>query len=160
MTDTREDTAEFTVTRWFDAPPSAVFRAWTVPSELEWYLNPEQPRPAQAIEVDLRVGGAWTVPMVIDADTSYTTGGVYLEIDLDRRLVFAWGAVDGWPKIDLDDLHAGPIATLDLVERDGGTEANLTVTLPAGLSAPEVRRWLDLGVREGWTMTFARLQLP
>ena len=94
------------VTREFAAPRAAVFRAWTVPSELEWFLNPDQPRPDQPVEVDLRVGGAWTVPMVIDADTSYTTGGIYLEIVPDERIVFAWGAEDGWPKLDRADLGA------------------------------------------------------
>ena len=150
---------EFAVVRWFDAPPSAVFRAWTDPAEMEWYLNPAQPRPEQPIEVDLRVGGAWRVPMVIDAETDYMTGGIYLEIVPDAKLVFAWGAVDGWPKLDPDDLEAGPIATLDLAERDGGTEATLTVRLPSSLSAPEVRHWLSLGIRPGWTQTFERLQL-
>ena len=163
MTDTEmpvtEVDREFAVTRWFDAPPSAVFRAWTDPAEMEWYLNPEQPRPPQPIEVDLRVGGAWRVPMVIDAETDYITGGIYLEIVPDEKLVFAWGAVDGWPKLDLDDLEAGPVASLELVERDGGTDATLTVWLPAHLSAPEVRRWLDLGIRQGWTDTFERLRL-
>ncbi len=150
---------EFAVTRWFDAPRSAVFRAWTIPAEMEWYLNPEQPRPAEPIEVDLRLGGAWRVPMVIDEDTDYVTGGIYLEIVPDERLVFAWGAVDGWPKLDLDDLEAGPVATLELRDRDGGTEATVTVRLPASLAAPEVRRWLSLGIREGWTDTFERLRL-
>jgi len=154
-----ETDREFAVTRWFDAPPSAVFRAWTDPAEMEWYLNPEQPRPDQPIEVDLRVGGAWRVPMVIDAETDYITGGIYLEIVPDAKLVFAWGAVDGWPKLDPDDLEAGPVASLELVERDGGTDAILTVRLPAHLSAPEVRHWLNLGIREGWTATFERLQL-
>jgi len=161
MTDTTdiEVTHEFTITRWFDATRSAVFRAWTVPAELEWYLNPEQPRPSQPIEVDLRVGGAWRVPMVINADLDYITGGIYLEIVPDERLVFAWGAVDGWPKLDPEDLSDAPVATLQLVDRDGGTDAALTVRLPEHLSAPEVRRWLDLGIREGWTDTFERLRL-
>jgi uncharacterized protein YndB with AHSA1/START domain len=154
-----ETDREFTVTRWFDAPRAAVFRAWTDPAELEWFLNPEQPRPVQPIEVDLRVGGAWRVPMVIDSDTDYTTGGIYLEIVPDEKLVFAWGAVDGWPKIDPDDLAAGPIALLELADRDGGTDAVLTVRLPAHLSAPGIRHWLDLGIREGWTQTFERLRL-
>jgi uncharacterized protein YndB with AHSA1/START domain len=97
--------------------------------------------------------------MVIDADTDYMTGGIYLEIVPDEKLVFAWGAVDGWPKLDVDDLEAGPLAVLDLVDRDGGTEAVLTVRLPAHLSAPEVRHWLDLGIRDGWNQTFERLAL-
>ena len=51
------------------------------------------------------------------------------------------------------------VAVLDLVDRDGGTEAVLTVRLPAHLSAPEVRHWLDLGIRDRWTQTFERLEL-
>lgn len=151
---------EFTITRWFDAPPSAVFRAWTDPDELEWFLNPAQPRPPEPIEVDLRIGGAWRLTMVIDADTSYITGGIYLDIVPDERLVFAWGALDGWPRIDPDDLEAGPVATLALAPLDGGTEAALTVRLPARLSEAEARHWLSLGIRPGWTDTFERLVLP
>ena len=158
MSDTRTQRA-ITVNRHFDAPPSAVFRAWTEPENLEWFLNPEQPRPDQPIEVDLRVGGAWRVPMVIDVETSYTTGGIYLEVVPDRRLVFAWGAVDGWPKLDPENLHAGPIGTVELVDAGGGTDATFTLTLPDHLSEPEAQHWLDLGVAEGWRMTMERLQL-
>lgn len=148
---------EITVRRHFDVPAAAVFRAWTEPEHLEWFLNPEQPRPAQPIEVDLRVGGAWRVPMVIDDETSYTTGGIYLEIVPDRRLVFAWGAVDGWPKLDPADLTAGPIGTVDLVETPSGTDATLSLTLPDHLSDEAAQHWLDLGIRQGWTDTMARL---
>jgi uncharacterized protein YndB with AHSA1/START domain len=147
------------VQRHFDAPPSAVYRAWTDPEQLEWFLNPEQPRPAQPIEVDLRVGGAWRVPMVIDADTAYTTGGIYLELEPDRRIVFAWGAVDGWPKLDPENLTAGPVGTVELVDAAGGTDATFSLTLPDHLSEPEAQHWLDLGVAEGWRMTMARLRL-
>ena len=158
MTDTKVE-REITVQRHFAVPPSAVYRAWTDPAHLGWFLNPEQPRPEQPIEVDLRVGGAWRVPMVIDAQTSYTTGGIYLELQPDRRIVFAWGAVDGWPKLDPEDLGAGPIGTVELMDAAGGTDATFTLTLPDHLSEAEARHWLDLGVREGWTMTMARLQL-
>ena len=43
------------VTREFAAPRAAVFRAWTVPSELEWFLNPDQPRP----DVPAATGVIW-----------------------------------------------------------------------------------------------------
>lgn len=161
MTDTV--TREIVVTRTFAVPRAAVFRAWTVPSELEWFLNPEQPRPRQPIEVDLRVGGAWTVPMVIDEDTSYTTGGIYLEIVPDERIVFAWGAEDGWPKLDRADLTAGPVATLVFEDLDGDPEASratMTLALPDTMAEEEAREWLAKGIGNGWRMTVERLTLP
>jgi len=158
MTET-QTLREISIRRHFDVPPSAVFRAWTHPEHLEWFLNPEQPRPEQPIEVDLRVGGAWRVPMVIDSETAYTTGGIYLELEPDRRIVFAWGAVDGWPALDPQNLEAGPVGTVELMDAAGGTDATFTLTLPAHLSEAEAQRWLDLGIREGWTTTMERLRL-
>jgi uncharacterized protein YndB with AHSA1/START domain len=157
------DIRRIVVLREFPVPRAAVFRAWTVPAELEWFLNPDQPRPAQPIEVDLRVGGAWTVPMVIDAETSYTTGGIYLEIVPDERIVFAWGAEDGWPKLDRADLEAGPVAVLefeDLDARGTSTRATMTLALPESMAEPEVREWLARGIGQGWRMTVERLTLP
>jgi uncharacterized protein YndB with AHSA1/START domain len=151
------------VIREFAVPRAAVFRAWTEPSELEWFLNPEQPRPDQPIEVDLRVGGAWTVPMVVDADTAYTTGGIYLEIVPDERIVFAWGAEDGWPKLDRADLMAGPVATLVFEDLNGdpsACRATMTLSLPESMAEPEVREWLAKGIGDGWRMTVERLTLP
>jgi uncharacterized protein YndB with AHSA1/START domain len=151
------------VIREFAVPRAAVFRAWTEPSELEWFLNPEQPRPDQPIEVDLRVGGAWTVPMVVDADTAYTTGGIYLEIVPDERIVFAWGAEDGWPKLDRADLMAGPVATLVFEDLNGdpsGCRATMTLSLPESMAEPEVREWLAKGIGDGWRVTVERLTLP
>lgn len=156
------ETRRIVVTRTFDVPRADVYRAWTVPSELEWFLNPAQPRPEQPIQVDLRVGGAWTVPMVIDGDTSYTTGGIYLDLVEDERIVFAWGAEDGWPRLDRADLTAGPVATVEFEDLDGdptATRATMTLALPEAMSEPEVRQWLDQGIGEGWRMTVARLTL-
>ncbi|WP_314503127.1 SRPBCC domain-containing protein [uncultured Microbacterium sp.] len=151
------------VTREFAVPRAVVFRAWTVPSELEWFLNPEQPRPDQPIEVDLRVGGAWTVPMAIDEDTSYTTGGIYLEIVPDERIVFAWGAENGWPELDRANLEAGPVATLvfeDLDADPSACRATMTLALPESMADHEAREWLAKGIGGGWRMTLERLSLP
>lgn len=150
------------VTREFPVPRADVYRAWTVPSELEWFLNPDQPRPDQPITVDLRVGGAWTVPMVVDADTSYTTGGIYLELVPDERIVFAWGAEDGWPKLDRAHLTAGPVAVLTFEDLDGDPKAcraTMTLALPVEMPEPEVGEWLAKGIGNGWRMTVERLTL-
>jgi uncharacterized protein YndB with AHSA1/START domain len=37
--------------------------------------------------VDLRVGGAWRLKMVIDDDSEHFTGGMYLDIVPEEKLV-------------------------------------------------------------------------
>jgi uncharacterized protein YndB with AHSA1/START domain len=108
MTSADHTPRSFTLTWTLDAPPETVFGAWTDPARLGWFYNPEQPIPDEPIELDLRVGGAWRQMMVIDEGTSYFTGGVYREIVPNERLVFAWGATDGWPELDLEDLDQAP----------------------------------------------------
>ena len=94
----------FTLTWTLDSSPAEIFRAWTDPDHLEWFYNDTMPIPPDPIELDLRVGGVWRQRMVIDATTNYVTGGVYLEIVPDTKLVYAWGATDGWPELDPENL--------------------------------------------------------
>jgi uncharacterized protein YndB with AHSA1/START domain len=147
---------DFTLTWTLDAPAETVFGAWTDPERLGWYFNPTQPIPDEPIELDLRVGGQWRQMMVIDEDTSYFTGGVYREIVPNERLVFAWGATDGWPQLDLDDLDGSPQVTLVLAQTGAGTELTIHVELPADLPADGVPGWWPL-VRGGWSDTVDRL---
>jgi uncharacterized protein YndB with AHSA1/START domain len=150
---------DFTLTWKLDASPAEVFRAWTDPKQLEWYYNDRQPMPTEPIELDLSVGGRWRQVMVIDETTSFVTGGIYREIVRDEKLVFAWGAVDGWPKLDPESLDDAPHVTVTLheAEADGGTEMTVHVELPASLSEDDVREWFSIGVREGWRDTVDRL---
>ena len=113
--------------------------------------------PTEAIEVDLRVGGAWRQHMVIDATTDYVTGGVYQEIVPEEKLVFAWGATGGWPELDPDRLDDSPLVTVMLTEVGEGTEMIVHVELPASLSEDAVREWLSRGIRDGWRDTVDRL---
>jgi uncharacterized protein YndB with AHSA1/START domain len=148
---------EFTLTWTLDASPADVFQAWTDPDQLEWFYNDQQPIPAEPIELDLRVGGVWRQLMVIDEGTAFFTGGVYREIVQDEKLVFAWGATDGWPKIDPDRLDDSPLVTVTLSRLDGRTEMTVHVELPASFSEAEVREWWSIGVRDGWRDTVDRL---
>jgi uncharacterized protein YndB with AHSA1/START domain len=151
MTTTDSMQREFTLTWTLDAPASQVFRAWTDPGHLGWYYNPAQPIPTEPIELDLRVGGVWRQKMVIDEDTAYFTGGIYREIVADEKLVFAWGATDGWPKLDPDLLDESPLVTLTFEERDGRTELTVHVELPANLPDDGVPGWwsyVEHGMRE------------
>jgi uncharacterized protein YndB with AHSA1/START domain len=146
----------FTISQILDAPRALVFLAWTDPYHLgQWYYNDEQPIPSDPITVDLRVGGAWRVKVVISEQLQYFTGGIYREIVPGEKLVFTWGAVDGWPAIDENHPEAdAPVATITLNElgiHGEQTEMIFHMTLPEHLSEDQVREWLATGYREGWT---------
>jgi uncharacterized protein YndB with AHSA1/START domain len=148
---------ELTLTWTLDAPPDEVFRAWTDPSRLDWFYNPEQPIPDEPIELDLRVGGAWRQHMVIDETTRYVTGGVYREIVPNERLVFAWGATGGWPALDPDRPEDSPLVALVLTPAGDGTEMTIHVEFPESFT-PESQPagWFDL-IQNGWRVTVDRL---
>ncbi len=148
----------FTLTRTLNAPRATVWRAWTDPAELVWFLNPGQGPIAEPISVDLRVGGAFRVHMIVNDELDYMTGGIYREIVPIERLVFEWGAIGGWP--DLDPAHPGdaPLTTLEFSETGPGTtEMSLTVTFPDSMTPARADEWLTTGMREGWGATIDRL---
>jgi uncharacterized protein YndB with AHSA1/START domain len=150
----------FTLTRILDAPRDLVFQAWTDPRHLQWFFNDGVTAPPDPIVVDLRVGGAWRQKMVVDQDTAYFTGGIYREIVPGKKLVFTWGAADGWPEIDHDHPEDGPVVTVTLQpfgERGEQAEMILQLALPEHLSDARVREWLTSGCQEGWGDTIDRL---
>ena len=140
---------EFTLVRTVDAPQHDVFRAWTDPAHLDWLFNPAYSAD-EATTVDLRVGGQWRQRMIIDESYNYMTGGIYRAVEPISRIVFAWGAIDGWPEIDPDDLDAGPIATVTLEAIDDETTA-----MTLHLQVPEAR-WHP-AMQDGWSDTIDRL---
>jgi uncharacterized protein YndB with AHSA1/START domain len=152
-----EPQRHFTLSWTLDALPADVFRAWTDPDHLQWFYNDEQPIPGEPIELDLRVGGVWRQRMVINERTDYVTGGVYREIVRDEKLVFAWGAQDGWPELDPERLEDSPLVTVTLAEAGGKTAMSLRVDLPESLAPEQVQEWWSFGIREGWRETVDRL---
>jgi uncharacterized protein YndB with AHSA1/START domain len=156
MTNTDRGGRDFTLTWTLDAPPATVFEAWTDPDHLDWFYNDSQPKPTEPMELDLRVGGVWRLLMVIDETTQYFTGGVYRQIVPNEKLVFAWGATDGWPKLDPDRLDESPLVTVKLSQIDAGTEMTVHVQLPANLPDDGVPEWWSF-VRQGMRETVDRL---
>jgi uncharacterized protein YndB with AHSA1/START domain len=146
----------FTLTWTLDASPETVFRSWTDSDRLGWYYNDGQPAPTDPIELDLRVGGVWRQLMVIDEDTSYFTGGIYREIVPNERLVYAWGATDGWPQLDPDRLDESPQVTIILTGNAARTEMVVHVELPAELPDDGVPAWWPM-VENGFRDTIDRL---
>ena len=145
----------FTLTRTISASRDEVWASFTDPAQLRWFFSGME-QPGEEIDVDLRVGGAWRLLMVVSAETSYVTGGVYREIVPNERLVFSWGASGGWPEIG-DDLDAVPQTTIELRDIHSATELALTAWFADELSDEKVVEWLNSGMREGWAMTIDRL---
>lgn len=145
----------FRLERVFEAPPDLVYAAWTRPELLDWFFNPDN-RTEAPVTVDLRVGGQWRQEMVISPTNRYFTGGLYREIVPNRRLVFNWGAVGGWPALDPDRPDDVPRVTLTFSGRER-TVLTLLVEFPDGMSAETVDWWMTCGMQEGWAMTIDRL---
>ncbi|MET4584330.1 uncharacterized protein YndB with AHSA1/START domain/uncharacterized glyoxalase superfamily protein PhnB [Pseudarthrobacter sp. PvP022] len=158
MTDYPTQDRSFTLTRILAASRHAVFTAWTDPEHLAWFYNPDMPTPATAIEVDLRVGGTWKQQMIVDEDLSYPTGGVYLEIVPDERLVFRWGAAGGWPELDGENELTAPVVTVQLNDLGTETELVLTVQFSEHLDIEEVQKLMLGGTQEGWGATIDRVK--
>lgn len=157
MISTKESARGFTLTRTLTAPRDRVFAAWTRPEHLAWFYNPAMPTPTTPIEVDLRVGGVWRQQMVVNDELQYPTGGVYLEVVDDQRLIFRWGAVGGWPDLTGDLLTEAPIVTVELSDVDEGTELSLTVAFADHLTDDEVQSLIEGGTRDGWSATIDRV---
>ena len=156
MSETRHDRG-FTIVRYLDAPRELVFQAWTDPAQLHWYAG-VPPQPEHPSTVDLRVGGAWRVLLVEPEGRTYVTGGIYHEIDPPEKLVFTWGAVDGWPAIDADrPPQDGPIATVLLKDAGGKTEMTFSISFPDHVGAERIQEWFSVGFLHGWRDTIDRL---
>ena len=157
MTEQTSQDRSFTLTRNLTASRHAVFTAWTDPNHLAWFYNPGMPTPSTPIEVDLRVGGTWKQQMTVNDNLSYPTGGIYLEIVPDERLVFRWGAVGGWPELAGGNALFAPVVTVQLNELGTGTELVLTVDFSERLDLDEVQKLILGGTRDGWGATIDRI---
>ena len=77
------------IVRTIKADPETVFAAWTEPAHLEQWSCPEGLE-VSISEVDLTVGGRFTLQMRAPDGATHTARGVYREITRPGRLVYTW----------------------------------------------------------------------
>jgi uncharacterized protein YndB with AHSA1/START domain len=77
------------VRRWIHAPLKFLFQAWTDPARFSRWFGPRG-WTVERCEVDARPGGAWRAWLKTGKGASVYTGGVYLEVEPHRRIVFTW----------------------------------------------------------------------
>jgi uncharacterized protein YndB with AHSA1/START domain len=116
---TAQSSLQLKVTRLIKVPRERVFTAWTTPADIVKWLGCGDSK-ARSAEVDLRVGGKYQVNMEASECGTMQVSGVYREIKSPSRLVFTWG----WEAADSKRIET--LVTIDLFDRNGATEVNLT----------------------------------
>jgi len=136
------------ITRVFDAPREAVFKAWTEVEHLRRWWGPKG-FTNPVCEADPRPGGAILIHMRGPDGTVYPMTGVYHEADPPRRLVFTASALDakGNPLFE-------QMTTVTFAEHGGKTK--LTVHASFSKVRPEAAPHLA-GAETGWNMSLDRL---
>lgn len=89
MTGTRPNNPSLTIKRKVNAPRSAVYQAWTDPSELASWMAPGEMR-CYRCEADARVGGNYLIEMKNPDGGSHIVSGTYDEVIDGEKLVFSW----------------------------------------------------------------------
>jgi uncharacterized protein YndB with AHSA1/START domain len=105
---------ELLITRVFDAPASTLFALWTQPAHLTRWMGPANFECTDA-SIDLRVGGAYRITIISPTQGKNPFGGIYHEIEPNKRLVFTFA----W---DNDGPSAGAemLVTIVFQEREDG----------------------------------------
>lgn len=80
---------ELKVERLIDAPPEVVFDAFFDPdAQTELYDDETEPSWAVESELDLRVGGTWTIVFGKAGEEPYRETNVFSEVDRPSRVAF------------------------------------------------------------------------
>jgi uncharacterized protein YndB with AHSA1/START domain len=106
---------ELLITRTFDAPASVLFALWSKPEHVKRWMGPGKFTCPEA-QIDFRVGGAYRAMITSPERGENWFGGVYREIEHDRRLVFTFAWDNDGPSTGVETL-----VTITFEERDGKT---------------------------------------
>lgn len=99
MTDTA--TYEVAISRYFDAPPEAVYRAFVDPHQLAQWFGPLAFHvPLDSVDVDVRVGGHWRMTMQghLDGSMCSPVNATFSEV-VENRLLVGYEIAEGVPGV-------------------------------------------------------------
>ena len=123
------------IVRRFTAASEAVFDAFTLPEAMRvWWTDDT------VFEIDLRVGGRWTISRE-ENGMSLTMTGEYLEVDRPRRVRYTIGMPDFSPGFDVvtidiaDDGDGGCVVTFE--QTGSEIAAELEALAPGDVSESE-----------------------
>jgi uncharacterized protein YndB with AHSA1/START domain len=119
MTAKTAEKTSLEVTRFINAPPARVYKAWTDPIQLRKWFGPENVQ-TRNIVAETRVGGKFCWDLTSSEGEEMTMRGEYRELQAGRKIVFTWHWED-----DEDWEQRDSLVTVELSDCDGGTEVRL-----------------------------------
>jgi uncharacterized protein YndB with AHSA1/START domain len=141
---------DVTITRYFDASPELVFRAWTDPRLMAQWFGPRY-FTIPHCEVDAVPGGRFHIDMQGPDGTIYPNKGIFHEVIPPERLVLTSTAFEEeGGGFQLEVLNT---VTFDQIE-DGRTRMTLHAVVVRAV--PEVYGALA-GMEQGWSESFDKL---
>ncbi len=150
MADDVSNERQLTFTRFIDAPPEKVYRAWTEPELLVQWFTP-RPYTTPHAELDVRPGGSNLVVMR-DPDGAETPHrGVYLEVVPGRRLVVTDAYTSAWTPSEK------PFMTLVLTFEPEGAGTRYTAHA-RHWSAADRQSHEEMGFHTGWGLATDQMQ--
>jgi uncharacterized protein YndB with AHSA1/START domain len=145
MTTKAAEKTTLEIKRFINAPRDRVYRAWTDPAQLKEWFGPEKVR-TRNFTADVRVGGKYRWDLTDPEGEEMSAFGEYRELATGKKIVFSWK----WDDDENWTTH-NSIVTVELADRDGGTEVKLThVQLPSEESRDRHT--------EGWTSLLEKLE--
>jgi uncharacterized protein YndB with AHSA1/START domain len=145
MTTKPAEKTSLKIQRFINAPRARVYAAWTDPAQLKEWWGPKQMR-TKTLEFDPRIGGKYRWTLVNEEGEEMTVFGEYRELIPGEKIVFTW-------KWDDDEAweNQTSVVTVELSDRDGGTELRLTHEQLPSVESRERHT-------EGWTVVLDRLE--
>jgi uncharacterized protein YndB with AHSA1/START domain len=140
-------THELRIERLIDGPPEVVFDAFVDPdAQAELYDDENDPSWTVESELELRVGGTWTIAFGKTGEEPYRETNVFSEVDRPRRVVF--GSTMVFPE-EGRTIETRVIATFEA--RDGKT---LLTIVQSGFELGSDRD----DIQEGWSSILDALE--
>jgi uncharacterized protein YndB with AHSA1/START domain len=142
---TKTEKTSLEIKRFINAPRARVYAAWTDPEELKQWWGPEGVQTRNFV-ADARLGGKYRWDLLNQEGEEMSVFGEYRELIPGKKIVFTW-------KWDDDEAweNKSSVVTIELSDRDGGTEIKLThVQLPSEESRNRHN--------EGWGSVLDRLE--
>ena len=131
-----------TLKRRLNAAPEKVYAAWAQPANLMQWFGPDSGAVTRA-ELDLRVGGRYTIVFHTEDGEEHHVSGLYREVAPNEKLVFTWA----WRSTP----ERESLVTVQI--RPDGDGTMLTLIHEQFFDEPARDRH-----REGWTSSLDKLE--